>query len=233
MSRIAIIPARGGSKRIPGKNIRPFLGQPIIAYSIKVALDSGLFDTVMVSTDSEEIASVAKDYGATVPFLRSEGNSGDYATTVDVVSEVLSAYKEQGVRFDTAVCIYPTAPFITPERLLEAVTLLESSSDAMPVDSVVPVVRFSFPPQRGFIIENGYTVMKQPEFMMTRTQDLEPMYHDSGQFYCLNVGAFERTHKFFMEHLKTIELDETEVQDIDNETDWILAELKYRLLHNL
>ncbi len=233
MKRIAIIPARGGSKRIPKKNIRPFLGQPILAYSIKVALDSGLFDTVMVSTDSDEIASVAKDYGATVPFLRSEGNSGDFATTIDVVSEVLNAYKEQGNDFDTAVCIYPTAPFITAERLKEAVALLEDSTNEAPVDSVVPVVRFSFPPQRGFIIKDGYTVMKQPEYMMTRTQDLEPMYHDSGQFYCLHVEAFRLSHKFFMEHMKTIELDETEVQDIDNETDWILAELKYRLLHNL
>ena len=226
MRRIAIITARGGSKRIPKKNIRMFCGNPIITYSIRAAQSSGLFDEVMVSTDSEEIAEVAREAGAKVPFFRSDANSGDYATTVDVVAEVLKSYEEQGQSFDEAVCIYPTAPFITAEKLQRAVDRLEESG----ADSAVCVVRYSFPPQRGFVIRNGLTEMLHPEYMMTRSQDLEPMYHDCGQFYVLNTASFLKQHRFFMEHTVSIELPETEVQDIDNETDWIIAEMKYRMM---
>ena len=146
MTSVAIITARGGSKRIPGKNIKNFCGKPIIAYSIAAAIESGVFDEVMVSTDDETIAEVAKKAGAVVPFRRSDSTSGDYATTDEVIAEVLNAYKDRGRNFDRFCCIYPTAPFITPERLCEAMVVAEQEN----ADSVMTVVRFSFPPQRAF-----------------------------------------------------------------------------------
>ena len=226
MSSVAIITARGGSKRIPHKNIKPFLGKPIIAYSIEAAKAAGCFDEVMVSTDDEEIAEIARNYGAVVPFMRSVENSDDFSTTRDVVREVLKQYKEVGRAFDYACCIYPTAPFITAERLKESMQLLEEKQ----ADSVLPVVRFSFPPQRCVVLEDGRAVFKWPEHMLTRSQDLEPFYHDCGQYYCLNTKAFGEQEVLFMKNTYPVILDEMEVQDIDNETDWKLAELKFKLL---
>ena len=224
MSNLAIITARGGSKRIPRKNIKDFLGKPIIAYSIEAALESGVFDEVMVSTDDAEIAEIAKKYGAKVPFMRSEATSNDYAVTADVLAEVLEKYERIGQKFDTACCLYPTAPFVTADRLHDAMEkLLDSKMDAL-----VPVVRFSFPPQRGLVIENGGLRFLYPQYALTRSQDLTPMYHDSGQFYMFFVPAFFRERKLFMDKTVPYELPETEVQDIDNETDWIIAEEKYK-----
>ena len=174
MKSIAIITARGGSKRIPQKNIRDFCGQPIIAYSIQAALETGAFSEVMVSTDSEEIACIAKQNGATVPFLRSEKTSNDYATTADVLREVLDQYAEEGQFFDWFACLYPTAPFVRTDRLRNAAELLKES------DSVISVVRYSFPPQRAFVIRNDKIRYIYPEFERTRSQDLEPEYHDCG-----------------------------------------------------
>ena len=225
MSSVAIITARGGSKRIPHKNIKPFLGKPIIAYSIESALAAGCFDEVMVSTDDTEIAKIAAAYGAKVPFMRSSQNSDDFSTTRDVVKEVLKQYELEGKIFDYACCIYPTAPFITPKRLAESMNLLIEKR----ADSVLPVVAFSFPPQRCVIIEDGKAKFKWPEHMLTRSQDLEPFYHDCGQFYCLNTKAFEQQEVLFMKNTYPVILDEMEVQDIDNETDWKLAELKYSM----
>lgn len=227
MSSVAIITARGGSKRIPGKNKKAFLGKPIIAYSIEAAIKSGCFNEVMVSTDDAEIAEIAVAYGAKVPFMRSAENSDDFSTTRDVVQEVLAQYEAQGSKFDYACCIYPTAPFITAERLRESMKLLEEKK----ADSVLPVVQFSFPPQRCVVLEDGRAVFKWPEHMLTRSQDLEPFYHDCGQYYCLNTTAFAEQGVLFMENTCPVVLDELEVQDIDNETDWKLAELKYQLLH--
>lgn len=229
MKRVAIITARGGSKRIPKKNIKEFCGKPIIEYSIRAAIDAQIFDEVMVSTDSEEIAEIAKKCGAKVPFMRSDDTSNDYATTADVIKEVLETYEKKNVVFDTCVCIYPTAPFVTAHKLIRGVELLEKNK----VDSVVPVVRFSFPPQRGFIIDqtDGFTKPKHPECIPMRSQDLEPMYHDCGQFYCLNVESFKTQNKIFMDKMMSIEVEETEVQDIDNETDWIMAELKWQRMN--
>lgn len=229
MSSVAIITARGGSKRIPHKNIKDFLGKPIIAYSIKAALESGCFDEVMVSTDDVKIAEIAKEYGAKVPFFRSAENSDDFSTTRDVVKEVLKQYGEQGRSFDYACCIYPTAPFITPQRLRESMKLLKEKQ----ADSVFPVVQFSFPPQRSIILEEGKAAFKWPEFALARSQDLEPFYHDCGQFYCMNVKAFGEQELLVMKNTYPVVLDEMEVQDIDNETDWKLAELKYRLIREM
>ena len=224
---VAIITARGGSKRIPHKNIKEFCGKPILAYSIEAALASGVFDRVMVSTDDEEIAEVARKYGAEVPFLRSEKTANDYATTKDVLEEVLAEYEKRGEHFDTLCCIYPTAPFITPDRLSEAMRLLEEKKG----DTLLPVVRFSFPPQRCVVQDaEGYLKFKWPEYRNSRSQDLEPYYHDAGQFYCLRVSSFLAQQNLIMEKAVPMELPETEVQDIDNEEDWKLAEMKYHML---
>lgn len=224
--RIAIITARGGSKRIPKKNIRDFCGKPIIAYGIEAALESSLFDEVMVSTDSEEIAEIAKKYGAKVPFMRSAKTSNDYATTADVLLEVLECYKNNGKEFDTMVCIYPTAPFITSEKLCKAVDILEGSD----VVEVLPVVRFSYPPQRGYIENDGTLEMKCPEYLNSRSQDLEPIYHDVGQFYCYNTKKYLECNGKITSGIAPIVVSELEVQDIDNEEDWKIAELKYKLI---
>lgn len=227
MSSIAIITARGGSKRIPRKNIKPFLGKPIMTYSIEAALSSGLFDTVMVSTDDEEIAQIAKEYGAQVPFYRSERTSNDYAATADVVSEVLDEYAKCGIYYETACVIYPTAPFLTVDALKDAMGIL-LGGDA---DGVMPVVKFSFPPQRSVVMRNGLLVPSDPESMMMRSQDLEPHYHDCGQFYCIRVASFLKQRAMVMAHTMPYLQDELTVQDIDTEEDWKIAELKYRLLH--
>lgn len=229
MSRsLALITARGGSKRIPKKNIREFCGKPILCYSIEAALASGAFDEVMVSTDSEEIAEVARKAGAKIPFYRSDDTAGDYATTAQVVEEVLSQYEEQGSNFDYVCVIYPTAPFITAEKLQDAMAKLESTG----ADTVSPVVRFSYPPQRGFVIEDGVTHLKWPQYRTARSQDLEPFYHDCGQFYCLRVDSFEKQLQIFMEHMVSIEMPESQVQDIDTLEDWKIAELKYKLMQD-
>lgn len=224
MKRVAIITARGGSKRIPKKNIKDFCGKPIIAYSIEAALKSKLFDEVMVSTESEEIAEVAKRYGANVPFMRSEKTADDYATTDDVLIEVFHEYKKRGSEFDVAVCIYPTAPFVTADKLRDAVGYLEREN----ADSVMPVVKFSFPPQRALVINNGILRYQYPEDSEKRSQDLEPIYHDCGQFYVLRPDNI-LNHKKSIKILPII-IRESEVQDIDTEEDWILAELKYKMM---
>ena len=224
MSKIAIITARGGSKRIPRKNIKDFLGHPIIYYSIKAALDSKIFDHVMVSTDDEEIARISIECGAEVPFMRSEATSNDFAGTNDVLLEVINEYAKRGVEVDEFCCIYPTAPFITPEKLKEAARLLKEKK----AGRIIPVVRFSYPPQRGFIINDGKLSFKYPEFETSRSQDLEPIYHDCGQFYYIDGKRFAETRGKLMAETYPMLIPETEVQDIDNEEDWELAEIKYK-----
>ena len=227
MRTLAIITARGGSKRIPRKNIKEFNGKPIMAYSIEAAAGSGVFDKVMVSTEDEEIAEIAKHYGAEVPFYRSEQTAGDFATTTDVLNEVIAEYEKRGEKFDIIACIYPTAPFITSERLRNAVEMLKNSD----ADSLIPVVRFSFPPQRAMEIQDGLLVFRQPEYMNSRSQDLTPHYHDVGQFYVFRTDGFKKNQRIMAGKILPIELPETEVQDIDNPVDWQLAELKYKLVH--
>ena len=222
--RIAIITARGGSKRIPKKNIKDFCGKPIIAYSIEAAIASELFDEVMVSTDSEEIAEIAKKYGASVPFMRSAETSNDYATTNDVLIEVFNEYKKRGQEFDIAVCIYPTAPFVTADKLKRAIDMVEKDG----ADAVTPVVQFSFPPQRAFIIRDNALEYQYPENASARSQDLEPIYHDCGQFYVMKPKNV--MDGIIIKKTTPIVMPESEVQDIDTVEDWKIAEMKYQIM---
>ena len=221
--RLAIIPARGGSKRIPRKNIKPFLGKPIIAYSIEAALNSQLFDEVIVSTDDEEIAKIAVEFGAKVPFFRSEKNSSDLATTFDVIEEVLEFYKQKNSHFKNICCIYACAPFVTSEKLITAYNVLIEKE----YDSVFPVVPFGFPIQRALKINANKIRFFQPEFALKRSQDLEKSYHDVGQFYWMNPEKILSKKQILTENTGSIIVSEFEAQDIDNEVDWKLAELKY------
>ena len=227
MRTAAIITARGGSKRIPRKNIKEFCGQPILAYSIQAAISSGIFDTVMVSTDDEEIAEVAVKYGAEVPFFRSEKTSNDFATTTDVILEVLEEYRKRGQEFDLACCIYPTAPSLTGARLLEAREKLVHSD----ADTLIPVVQFSFPVQRAFVMEEERLVFEYPQYMSSRSQDLTPHYHDVGQFYFFRTASFEKNRNLLVGNILPLVLSEMEVQDIDTLQDWEVAEFKYRMIH--
>lgn len=225
--KIAIITARGGSKRIPKKNVKEFCGKPILAYSIEAAVKSGVFDTVMVSTDDEEIGRIAQRYGAQVPFYRSEKTSNDYATTNAVLLEVLEEYEKRGEYFSLACCIYPTAPFVTEEKLRNAVKSL-IASDA---DTLIPVTAFSYPPQRAMLIREGRLVFEYPEYLDSRSQDLEAHYHDAGQFYVFRTEAFRRNQRLMTGNILPLVLSDMEVQDIDNQTDWEIAEIKYRRMH--
>jgi pseudaminic acid cytidylyltransferase len=228
MSNVAIIPARGGSKRIPRKNIKDFLGKPIIAYSIEAALKSDLFDEVMVSTDDKEIAEIAVKYGAKVPFLRSEKNADDHATTVDVLIEVIEKYIAQGTTFENIACLYPSAPFTTSNKLKEAYTILISKKK----DAVFPVMPFSFPIQRSLKLKDGKLEYFYPEFENSRSQDLEKAYHDAGQFYFINTSSLLINKSILSKNTGAILITELEAQDIDNETDWKLAEIKYEYLQS-
>lgn len=230
MHNLAIIPARGGSKRIPRKNIKDFLGKPIISYSIEAALNSNLFDEVMVSTDDEEIARIAELCGATVPFFRSKKNADDFSTTAHVILEVLEKYKGENKKFINACCIYPTAPFVSATRLKEGFKKLMDEKR----NSIFPFVAFSYPIWRGLRkATDGKVNIIWPEYLNCRSQDLEEVYHDAGQWYWFNVQAFQKEKKLFMKNTTSILLNPMEVQDIDNLSDWNLAELKYEYLQKL
>lgn len=226
--KLAVIVARGGSKRIPRKNIRLFCGKPIIAYSIEAALHSDCFDEVMVSTDDAEIANIAKQYGATVPFIRSAVTADDFATTAEVLSEVLNEYLLRKKKFEYACCIYPTAPLIDLNHLTKGLNKLISNKN---LDVVFPIVRFSFPIQRALCLDHDRVAFVNPEYQLTRSQDLEPTYHDAGQFYWLRVGAFVKNKLLISKNAAGILLSEYQAQDIDTWDDWMLAEMKYKLLH--
>jgi pseudaminic acid cytidylyltransferase len=225
MAKIAIIPARSGSKRIPSKNIKHFLGKPIISYSIEAALNSGLFDEVMVSTDDDQIAIIAKQYGANVPFFRSEKNSNDFATTFDVIEEVILKYKELDIVFDFICCIYASAPFVTEKKLTDSFHILNQNN----FDSVFPIMPFGFPIQRALRQEENKVSFFYPEFSLSRSQDLEKSYHDAGQFYWMNTEICLNNKSIVTNNTGSMILTELEGQDIDNETDWQIAELKYKL----
>jgi N-acylneuraminate cytidylyltransferase len=224
---VAIIPARGGSKRIPGKNIRPFLGKPIIAYSIEAARKSGLFRRVIVSTDSAEIAEVARRYGAEVPFVRPARLANDYAGTMDVVKHALMSLSEAGATFEFACCVYATAPFVSEEALRRGLEMLRSSTRSF----AFAVTSFPFPIQRGLRLDaNGAVHALHPEFIGTRSQDLEPAFHDAGQFYWGRVDAFLNDEVIFSPASLAVVLPRHEVQDIDTLEDWERAELMFKSL---
>lgn len=222
MSNLCIIPARGGSKRIPRKNIKEFLGKPIIAYSIEVALNSGLFDEVMVSTDDKEIAEVAIKYGAKVPFMRSKENADDFATLADVIDEVKKEYLKKENIFDYICCILPTSPLIEVSNIKNAFEVLKQKK----ADSIRPVVRFSYPIQRAVKMTNGKIEMFYPQYQTTRSQDLEPAFHDAGQFYWMTFDAGLRGL-----NKMGIEVPEIQVQDIDTQNDWEVAEVKFKWIN--
>jgi pseudaminic acid cytidylyltransferase len=228
MRAIAIITARGGSKRIPRKNLRAFLGKPIIAYSIAAALESGLFDEVMVSTEDAEIAALATALGASVPFMRSAENASDHATTKDVLLEVIGRYAERGIIPDIACCIYPTAPFVTAEKLIAAFERQQQSG----ADTVLPIARFSFPIWRSFRKETDRISYNWPEFAPQRSQDVPPAYYDTGQFYFFRPAVLIEKNELVTDHTIGIEMSSLEVHDIDDEDDWDMAELKYARLHS-
>lgn len=229
MSNLCIIPARGGSKRIPGKNIKDFLGKPIIAYSIEAAMNSGLFDEVMVSTDDWEIAAVAKKYGASVPFLRSPNTATDFATTFDVIQEVVQEFEVLNKKFNCICCIYACAPFVTNKKLIESFQILQENK----FDSVFPIMPYGFPIQRALKIEEEKVSFFYPEFSVSRSQDLEKSFHDAGQFYWMNALVCLEKKQILTTNSGSIVLSELEGQDIDNEVDWKLAELKYELLQSI
>jgi pseudaminic acid cytidylyltransferase len=229
MNNVAIIPARGGSKRIPRKNIRNFLGKPIIQYSIDAALQSELFATVMVSTDDEEIAEVARKCGASVPFMRSARNSDDHATTVDVLEEVVAQLEGSGKIFQDACCIYATAAFVTAEHLRQGYKKMKDAN----FDSVFPVVPFSYPIWRGLELVNGKLQMVWREYEKARSQDLKKVYHDAGQWYWFTVNALKTQQTIFTKNSGPFELDDLQVQDIDNLVDWQIAEVKMSLVQQL
>jgi len=226
MKSIAIIPARGGSKRIPRKNIRLFHGEPLIAFAIRKALESELFDSVLVSTDDEEIAAIARSFGAEVPFLRSADKASDTATTAEVLEEVLNILAEQGRSYKSACCIYPAVPLLPVERLREGYSQLVSGS----FDSVISVCRFSYPVQRSLVVKGDAISFVWPENRSVRSQDLEPHFHDAGQFYWFRTAAFLQNRQLFTENSSFTELQERYVQDIDTPEDWLMAELKYTYL---
>lgn len=228
MKTLCIIPARGGSKRIPGKNIKDFCGKPIIAYSIIAALQSGIFNEVMVSTDSQEIAAISKEYGAEIPFYRSKGCSDDYTGLADVILEVIQNYENEGIRWDGICCLLPTAPFVRAEDLK---TGSERFLDQN-INALVPVVLYSYPIQRALQIDGkGILSLVHPEHLLSRSQDLSPRFHDAGQYYFIKTDILLRDKTLFPQNAVAVELSETRVQDIDTIKDWILAELKYRMLN--
>lgn len=226
MKALAIITARGGSKRIPRKNIKEFCNKPIIAYSIEAALKSGCFSTVMCSTDDEEIAAIAKQYGAEVPFYRSPETSNDYATTADVLKEVIAEYEKRGFTFDYFCCLYPTAPFVSPEKIRYGYDMMIEKN----ANGAMPVVQFSYPIQRALKIDDNKISMIQPEHLKSRSQDLMKTYHDAGQYYWYKVDAFRNEQNIMMLNPIAIVTPEDEVQDIDTLEDWKMAEIKYELL---
>lgn len=226
MTSVAIITARSGSKRIPKKNIKDFLGFPIIKYSIDAAINSGCFSEIMVSTDDREIAEIALKYGAQVPFMRSAETADDYSVTADVISEVINMYFNIGKSFEYACCIYPTAPLIDYRKIQEGYEVIKRCG----ASTLIPVVKFGYPIQRGLKIEKDRLQMIWPENMNVHSQDLMPAYHDVGQFYWMCVELFLKDKKLFTDNTALIEIPESEVQDIDDEEDWKIAELKYRIL---
>lgn len=223
--KVAVITARGGSKRIPRKNIRTFSGKPILAYGIEAALEAGLFDEVMVSTNDQEIAEAGRALGACVPFLRSEAASDDHATTADALIDVVRSYEKSGKTIDVLCCIYPTAPFITAAVLRSAYTVFVEGG----FDSVFPIVRFDFPVWRSLAFDGRLVKPIWPQYYQKRSQDIQAAFHDAGQFYWIRASSLVESRTVVTDNSGAIEVSALNVQDIDTEEDWKLAELKFSL----
>lgn len=223
--KLCVIPARGGSKRIPRKNTRPFAGKPIIAYSIDAARNSALFDRVMVSTDDTEIAEVASAWGADIPFLRPARLADDYTGTNAVAKQAIEWHLAQGLAVNHVCCLYATAPFVQSRYLKEGFELLVNSNKSF----VFSITRYPFPIQRAIRLnEHGEVEALYPEYRFTRSQDLEPTYHDAGQFYWGTAQAFLDEVPVFSNAALSVILPPHLVQDIDTEEDWHRAELMFR-----
>lgn len=222
MSNICIIPARGGSKRIPKKNIKNFLGKPILLYSIELAKKINIFDKIFVSTDDDEIANLAKLNGIEVDFLRSEENSSDESSTISVINEVLFHFK---YKFDYCLCLYPTSPLADINDILNGYELIKKN-----FKTVIPVTEFDSNPLRGLEIIDNNIKMINSEFKNKRSQDLKKIYFDSGQWYWINIKNYDKNF-IFTDDSSFVILDKLRVQDINDQSDWKIAEIKYKLLN--
>jgi len=224
--RLAIIPARGGSKRIPRKNIKSFCGKPMIAWSIEAAKNSGCFDKIVVSTDDEEIAEIAKEFGATLPFIRPNELSGDHTGTIPVIQHATRWFVDQGVSVDEVCCLYATAPFVKPTDLQKGLSVLRDSG----ADYAFSVTSYAFPIQRALRLSNERVEMFNPEHFQTRSQDLEESWHDAGQFYWGKARAWLDGEMLFAPHSAAVTLPRHRVQDIDTLEDWHRAEWLFKAM---
>jgi N-acylneuraminate cytidylyltransferase len=225
--RVAVIPARGGSKRIPRKNIKEFCGKPMIAWSISAAFESGLFDRIIVSTDDEEIAEVAKHYGAEVPFMRPTGLSDDHTVTSVVIAHAIESLLKEGMAPELVCCIYATAPFVSTKDLHRGLKALQDNK----ADFAFSVTSYAFPIQRAIRLISGRKIeMFQPEHLYTRSQDLEEAYHDAGQFYWGKEDAWCSDKPIFGPNSVPVVIHRSRVQDIDTQEDWDRAEVMFRAM---
>lgn len=225
--KLAVIPARGGSKRIPRKNVKPFAGRPMIAWSIGAARASGIFDRIVVSTDDEEVAEIARAEGAEVPFLRPAELADDHTPTVPVIAHAIGWVSEHGATPEVTCCIYATAPFIRAADLARGAALLDETG----ADYAFPVTSFPFPIQRGVrLTANGRMEMFSPEHALTRSQDLEEAYHDVGQFYWGRTEAWLAGRTLIGPGAAPIIIPRHRAQDIDTPEDWTRAEMMFRIL---
>jgi N-acylneuraminate cytidylyltransferase len=228
--KLAVIPARGGSKRIPRKNIKPFCGKPIIAWSIEAAIESGCFDRIVVSTDDEEIAAVSRKYGAEVPFMRPVELADDHTTTIPVIRHAIGWYMAHGQQPDFVCCIYATAPFIRAQDIRNGFEVMKREGS----DYAFTVTSYTAPIQRALRITGvGRTAMFQPEHFNSRSQDLDPAYHDAAQFYWGLTKAWVDEQLIFYENAMPIILSCSHVQDIDTPEDWIRAELLFKVIQEI
>lgn len=219
--KLAVIPARGGSKRIPRKNIRPFFGKPMLAWSIEAARQSGCFDRIVVSTDDEEIAAVARQCGAETPFMRPEELANDHAGTIPVIHHAVDWFIASGQRPDAVCCLYATAPFVTPVDLQRGLQALRIAA----CDYAFSVTSYASPIQRAIRIRNdGRVEMFHPEYVHTRSQDLGEAFHDAGQFYWGSADAWIAERPIFSTEAVPVVLPRHQVQDIDTSEDWVRAE---------
>jgi len=227
--KVAIIPARGGSKRIPRKNIKLFYGKPMIAWSIEAALESNCFDRVVCSTDDEEIADIAREYGAEIPFIRPAHLSDDHTATIPVIAHAIEDLQKSIKNIDFACCVYATAPFIQPKDLkLSLEQIIREGADYC-----FPVTSYPFPIQRSIrITEEKRCEMFQPEMFNQRSQDLEEMYHDAGQFYWGKKQAWLQGEPIFSREASPYILPRYRVQDIDTNEDWKRAEFIFEIINN-